>query len=295
MQLYVGCSGWSYTSWQVPFYPQNIENKAWLPYYSQILNYVEIDSTFYNIPSELMVKNWNRRTPDNFRFTAKFPKLITHDKKFKNVNRDLELFYNRMEPLRDKLLALLIQLPPSYKLKEGLEDFRSHNFFFEGDFRYAVEVRHASWFSDLAYNFFKNNNIVMVWSQMDRLQTPPIVTSDFVYLRLIGDRRLSDDQFGKIQIDRTEEIRNWANKMKDISKNEKDVKIGIVAANNHYGGYGPGTVDIFRQNMDLETLSFENIDVGKITRDLQLEARINLSEPKPSKKGRQTTMSDFIE
>ncbi|HEX6379430.1 MAG TPA: DUF72 domain-containing protein [Nitrososphaeraceae archaeon] len=295
MQLYVGCSGWSYTSWQGPFYPQNIENKAWLPYYSQILNYVEIDSTFYNIPSELMVKNWNRRTPDNFRFTAKFPKLITHDKKFKNVNRDLELFYNRMEPLRDKLLALLIQLPPSYKLKEGLEDFRSHNFFFEGDFRYAVEVRHASWFSDLAYNFFKNNNIVMVWSQMDRLQTPPLVTSDFVYLRLIGDRRLSDDQFGKIQIDRTEEIRNWANKMKDISKNEKDVKIGIVAANNHYGGYGPGTVDIFRQNMDLETLSFENIDVGKITRDLQLEARINLSEPKPSKKGRQTTMSDFVE
>lgn len=295
MQLYVGCSGWSYTSWQGPFYPQNIENKAWLPYYSQILNYVEIDSTFYNIPSELMVKNWNRRTPDNFRFTAKLPKLITHDKKFKNVNRDLELFYNRMEPLRDKLLALLIQLPPSYKLKEGLEDFRSHNFFFEGDFRYAVEVRHASWFSDLAYNFFKNNNIVMVWSQMDRLQTPPLVTSDFVYLRLIGDRRLSDDQFGKIQIDRTEEIRNWANKMKDISKNEKDVKIGIVAANNHYGGYGPGTVDIFRQNMDLETLSFENIDVGKITRDLQLEARINLSEPKPSKKGRQTTMSDFVE
>ena len=295
MQLYVGCSGWSYTSWQGPFYPQNIENKAWLPYYSQILNYVEIDSTFYNIPSELMVKNWNRRTPDNFRFTAKFPKLITHDKKFKNVNRDLELFYNRMEPLRDKLLALLIQLPPSYKLKEGLEDFRSHNFFFEGDFRYAVEVRHASWFSDLAYNFFKNNNIVMVWSQMDRLQTPTLVTSDFVYLRLIGDRRLSDDQFGKIQIDRTEEIRNWANKMKDISKNEKDVKIGIVAANNHYGGYGPGTVDIFRQNMDLETLSFENIDVGKITRDLQLEARINLSEPKPSKNGRQTTMSDFVE
>jgi uncharacterized protein YecE (DUF72 family) len=242
-----------------------------------------------------MVKNWDKRTPDNFRFTAKFPKIITHDKKFKNVEKDLELFYKRMEPLKDKLLALLIQLPPSYKLKEGLEGFRSHDFFFEGDFRYAVEVRHASWFSDLAYNFFKNNNIAMVWSQMDRLQTPPVVTSDFVYLRLIGDRRLSDDQFGKIQIDRTEEIRNWANKMKDVSKNEKDVKIGIVAANNHYGGYGPGTVDIFRQNMHLETLSFENVDIGKINRELQLETRINLSERKPSRKGRQTTISDFVE
>ena len=106
---------------------------------------------------------------------------------------------------------------------------------------------------------------------------------------------MSDDQFGKIQIDRTEEIRNWANKMKDISKNEKDVKIGIVAANNHYGGYGPGTVDIFRQNMDLETLSFDNVDIGKISREIQLETRINLSERKPRSKGRQTTMSDFVE
>jgi uncharacterized protein YecE (DUF72 family) len=62
------------------------------------------------------------------------------------------------------------------------------------------------------------------WSQMDRLQTPPIVTSDFVYLRLIGGRRLAETQFGKLQIDRTEEIRNWANKMKELKENEKDVK-----------------------------------------------------------------------
>lgn len=101
----------------------------------------------------------------------------------------------------------------------------------------------------------------MVWSQMDRLQTPPIVTSDFVYLRLIGDRRLAETQFGKIQIDRTEEIRSWTNKVKEVRQNEKDVKVGIVAANNHYGGYGPGTVDIFRQGMDMEPLSFDNVDL----------------------------------
>jgi hypothetical protein len=77
----------------------------------------------------------------------------------------------------------------------------------------------------------------MVWSQMDRLQTPPMVTSDFVYFRLIGDRRLAEDQFGKIQIDRTEEIRNWAGKMRSVRQNNRDVKIGIVAANNHYGSY----------------------------------------------------------
>lgn len=106
-----------------------MENKAWLPYYSQIFDYVEIDSTFYNIPSEQMVKNWNRRTPDNFRFTAKFPNILTHDKKFKNKENYLELFYKRMESLKEKILALLIQLPPSYKLNEGKEVFRSHDFF----------------------------------------------------------------------------------------------------------------------------------------------------------------------
>ena len=116
MKLYVGCSGWSYTSWKGPFYPSNMENNLWLHYYSQIFDYVEIDSTFYNIPSELMVRNWRRRTPDSFRFTAKFPKIITHEKRFKNVEKDLELFYERMEPLKEKVLALLIQSYPSYKL-----------------------------------------------------------------------------------------------------------------------------------------------------------------------------------
>ena len=72
-----------------------------------------------------MVRSWNRRTPKNFRFTARFPKIVTHDKKFKNVEKDLELFYEMLEPLKDKMLALLIQLPPSYQIKEGLQDFIS--------------------------------------------------------------------------------------------------------------------------------------------------------------------------
>lgn len=292
MRLYIGCSGWSYTSWQGPFYPSSIENKLWLPYYSQVLNYVEIDSTFYRIPSEFMVKNWNRRTPDNFRFTAKFPKVITHDKRFKNVDKELSTFYETMTPLKDKMLALLIQLPPSYDLKEGLEDLRSYDFFFNDDFRYAIEVRHPSWFNDMAYNFFRNNNISLVWSQMDRLQTPPIVTSDFVYLRLIGDRRLAEEQFGKIQIDRTEEIRNWANKMKEVKQNEKEVKIGIVAANNHYGGFGPGTVNKFREMMEMEPLSFENVDLHEINHQIALESRFNL-DLKLNKRGKQTSISDF--
>ena len=88
LQYYVGCSGWSYTSWQGPFYPPTIDNSGWLRYYSHVFDYVEIDSSFYRIPTIFMVKNWYKRSPQNFKFTAKFPKSITHDKRLKNVDND---------------------------------------------------------------------------------------------------------------------------------------------------------------------------------------------------------------
>ena len=256
LQLYIGCSGWSYSSWQGPFYPSNLENKHWLSYYSQVFNYVEVDSTFYRNPNEFMVKNWARKTPADFRFTAKFPKVITHDKKFKNVEKELTLFYDAMKPLKDKLLALLIQFPPYLKITEGLEALKQYDFFFDDSFRYTVEVRHPSWFSDLAYNFFSNNNICMTWNQLDKIQSPPIVTTDFVYLRLIGDRSIKDDEFGKIQKDREQEMKYWSNKIRTVQKDEKDVKVGIVAANNHYAGFGAATANMFRVMNNLPSVEW---------------------------------------
>ncbi|MFZ0649145.1 MAG: DUF72 domain-containing protein, partial [Nitrososphaeraceae archaeon] len=90
MKYHIGCSGWSYTSWEGPFYPPNLENSDWLRFYSQVFDYVEIDSSFYRILNQFMVKNWVKRTPDNFRFTAKFPKVITHDKLLVDVEEEVE-------------------------------------------------------------------------------------------------------------------------------------------------------------------------------------------------------------
>ena len=116
-----------------------------------------------------MVKNWSSGTPENFRFTAKFPKVITHDKRLKNVDRELELFFQGLDPLKSKTLAILIQLPPSLTISQGLEGLRQLLPTLDNTrFRYAVEVRHNSWFQDLAYNFFTDNNICMVWSQSCR-------------------------------------------------------------------------------------------------------------------------------
>jgi uncharacterized protein YecE (DUF72 family) len=114
---------------------------------------------------------------------------------------------------------------------------------FSNSFRYTVEVRHPSWFSDLAYNFFSNNNICMTGNQLYKIQSPPIVTTDF-YLGLIGDRSIKDDEFGKIQKDREQE-KYWSTKFRTIQKDEKDVKVGIVAANNHYAGFGAVTANMF--------------------------------------------------
>ena len=242
MQFRIGCSGWSYTSWTGPFYPPNLENSDWLRFSSQIFDYVEIDSTFYRIPNEFMAKNWAKRTPDNFRFTAKFPKVITHDKQLVDVEDDIDLFLNNMEPLQEKTLALLIQLPPSLEIIPGLEGLRNLLPFLDYRFRYAVEVRHQSWFQDLAYNFFADNNFCMVWSQLARIRTPPIVTSDFLYIRFIGDRSIDQKDFGKIQKDRVSEMNKWAREIKEVESGNgrgknKEVSLAMIAANNHYAGF----------------------------------------------------------
>lgn len=296
MQYYIGCSGWSYTSWQGPFYPKDIENSKWLRYYSKIFDYVEIDSTFYRIPNEFMVKNWYKRTPENFRFTAKLPKVITHDKRLSNIDEDqLSYFFDSMSELKEKLLALLIQLPPSIGIVEGLEALRNILPHLDKQFRYAVEVRHRSWFQDLAYNFFANNNMCLVWSQLADIRTPRVVTSDFVYVRFIGDRSIQEKDFGRIQIDRIKEMKKVARNFKGITNegNLSSVRFAIIAANNHYAGFGPGTVNVFRQLLGLEELRWGDELIARD--DLQDENDAVVRKNKRNIKTTQTSLSDFFE
>jgi uncharacterized protein YecE (DUF72 family) len=216
------------------------------------------------MPNTFMVKNWFKKTPEHFRFTAKFPKVITHDKRLKNISKEIEYFHNAMLPLKDKTLALLIQLPPSLKITEGIENMRQYVIpeLDNSNFRYAVEVRDRSWFQDLAYNFFADNNICMVWSQLAELRTPPIATTDFLYLRFIGDRSIDEKDFGKIQKDRVEEMKKWSNKLKRVIKEQKaargrSINLAIVSANNHYAGFGPETANIFRKMIGLSSINWQ--------------------------------------
>jgi uncharacterized protein YecE (DUF72 family) len=235
------------------------------------------------MPNVFTVKNWFKKTPENFRFTAKFPKVITHDKRLKDASRELEYFLQSMLPLKEKTLALLIQLPPSLKITEGIENLRQFVPELDGRFRYAIEVRDRSWFQDLAYNFFADNNICMVWSQLAELRTPPIVTTDFLYLRFIGDRSIDEKNFGKIQKDRVMEMKKWAGKVRRVVKEEgkgrKNINLSIVSANNHYAGFGPGTANIFRKMVDLPEVTWgEETDKSHLPGNLHHSKQSSLSD-----------------
>lgn len=259
LRYYIGCSGWSYTAWEGPFYPKGMPSSSWLQYYSKVFDYVEIDSTFYRIPNQFMARRWHRATPDNFRFTVKMPGVITHKKRLRDVENELEIFFKVMNPLHDKVLCLLIQLPPSMQVKEGMHKLEQLIPILDSKFRYTVEPRHSSWFIDEAYDFFADNNICMVWTQLAELQTPPIVTTDFLYIRFIGDRSIDTKDFGRIQKDRIKEMQYWARETKKVLSNDrkKQVKFMVASANNHYAGFGPETANIFRKLIGIDETVWE--------------------------------------
>jgi uncharacterized protein YecE (DUF72 family) len=300
LEYYLGCSGWSYDGWKGPFYPKDLDNRYWLSYYSQLFDFVEIDSTFYKIPSKFMVNNWNKRTPENFKFAVKFPKVITHDKRLNDVEKDIEQFYEAMEQLYDKILVFLIQLPPSLQIAERLDLIKNLRYQLDPSFRYVIEVRHHSWFNELFYNVLKERNYCLVWSQQDILITPPISTTDFVYLRLIGDRSINERDFGKINKDRTKEMQLWINKLKNIKTNEKSIKNAIISANNHYAGFGPMTAKLFSEMMNLKdhVRPFPILDYKISSNETTiLENKRNYSIYKQSSyktKTRQTDISEFF-
>lgn len=258
MQLYVGCSGFSYSAWVQHFYPKGLEANKYLEYYCKVFDYVEIDASFYRTPHVMTVTKWAKITPQNFCFTAKMPQKVTHEKRLDDgIDSTLHYFYEAMTPLKDKLRAILIQLPPSMTKNEGLKKLKKMPL--DLRFKHAVEARHKSWFDEDVYDYLRENDICLVWSQLAELQTPPVVTTDFTYLRLIGDRSIPDSDFGKLQKDRVQEMQYWANEMNKMRDN-KALKSGVVAANNHYAGFGPGTANIFRKMIGMPEAIWYELD-----------------------------------
>ena len=118
------------------------------------------------------------------------------------------------------------------------------------DFRYPIEGRHLSWFSEDAISYLKTKKLCLVWNHISGIENPMPITSDFLYLRLIGDRSIPDSDFGKVTKNREDEIKQWSEKLEDVS----DVPLAMVMINNHFEGFGPATANSLRMNLGMREL-----------------------------------------
>jgi len=253
MNIKIGCTGWSYQGWSGTFYPRNLKASDWLKYYSQIFDITEINSTFYKIPSQEMTRRWNTMTPRHFRFTAKFPSIITHEKRLENVNSEVFSFLSSLSPIYDKITALVLQLPPSLSFDEAKPRLVKLFELLPNDFLYPIEGRHESWFSDEAIKFLEEKKFCLVWNDVAGINNPMPITANYLYIRLIGDRSIPDSEFGKVVKNKNKLITNWAKKLKEI----QNIPQAFLMANNHYEGFGPATANSLRMQLGMRELIWD--------------------------------------
>jgi len=180
----IGTSGWSYPHWRGSFYPASLPADEWLPFYATHFGAVEINSTFYRLPSAKTVATWRDATPPGFTFTAKLSRFVTHMKKLKDPQQTLPPFLERIALLGAKLGPLVIQLPPNWNRNEArLAQFlRAAP---QGQ-RFTVECRNNSWWTDGIFDLLRRDGVAACIFHLAGIWSPIIETADFIYIRLHG-------------------------------------------------------------------------------------------------------------
>lgn len=234
-KIHIGTMGWSYPFWVQNFYPKGAKSSEYLIEYSKHFDTVEIDSTFYRIPSKISFEKWRAQTPVGFLFSAKFPQIITHNKMLKDCEKESEFFIERISTLQNKLGPLLLQFPPTFGpekitlLKDFLPNLPEKS-------RYAVEVRNRKLLDDTLYSVLRDNRIALALTVGHFIPETEQITADFVYIRWEGDRSKVNGTLGKVEIDKTDEIRGWAAKIDKLLDKTKEV-FGYFS--KYYSGHPP--------------------------------------------------------
>lgn len=182
MQMLAGTSGYSYKEWLGHFYPEKLPASAMLRYYAEHFATVEINNTFYRMPAESMLARWSEEVPENFAFTLKAPRRITHEKHLREAESDVTEFLRRAAALGDKLGVLLFQLPPH--LRKDLHRLQDFLGLLPSDKHFAFEFRHASWQDDEVYEALRTRAAMLCVTDTDEGDTPFVSTSDSGYIRL---------------------------------------------------------------------------------------------------------------
>ena len=241
-----GCSGWSYEFWRGKIYNYSEPPSNFLNVYSRIFDTVEIDSTFSAAQGQETVKKWYNSVPDNFLFSPKMPRKITHEEKLVKCEDDLVYFIKNISILGEKLGIILVQLPPNFTFNlTVLESFLE---MLPNVIKYAVEFRHISWFRKEVYDMLKKYNVIMVWSVIDYLKTPEIKTTENLYVRFLGNKSLTKKELGELRINRHSEVIQWVERIKN---HDSGNGTAFIYANNHYEGLSPDTIKFVRYRLGM--------------------------------------------
>ncbi|HZQ46227.1 MAG TPA: DUF72 domain-containing protein [Verrucomicrobiae bacterium] len=182
--VYIGTSGWSYKGWEKAFYPPDIPKSRHFEYYLTQFPTVEINLTFYRLPTKDMTQDWHDKAPKRFLYTIKGSRFITHMKKLSHLGNALDKFFDRLKPLKKHMGPVLWQLPSMLKkdparLAGFLEQLPANH-------RYAVEFRHPSWLDDDIFVLLRKHRVAHVSVSSGGMPMNLMVTTDFIYLRFHG-------------------------------------------------------------------------------------------------------------
>lgn len=235
-KIWIGTSGWSYTGWAGAFYPARLSSSHWLAYYASQFPTVEINATFYRLPSTKMVENWGHRAPGDFIFAVKGSRYLTHLKKLIDVSPGLEQFFDRIKPLDRHAGPILWQLPPFLtkdipRLDAFLDQVPKNR-------RHAVEFRHPSWLEDDVFEILRRHKAACVWISSWIMPRKFAITADFIYARFHGLEGAAAHNYTKT------ELTPWA---EHLVKAAEEGKPAFVYFNNDVNARAPHNAKILTE------------------------------------------------
>jgi uncharacterized protein YecE (DUF72 family) len=244
-RVHVGTMGWSYNFWIGSFYPKETKSTQFLTEYSKHFDTVEIDNTFYRVPSKSSLEKWKEQTPADFVFSAKFPQIITHRKMLKDCEQDVKFFIERMSLLGNKLGPLLIQLPPAFGGKQItlLKDFLPK---LPKSYRYAAEIRNTQLLNSELFTILRQNEVALAIVASPFMPEINELTARFVYVRWEGDRKRVNGTLGRTEVDRTNETPMWAQKVKTFLGETNEV-FGYFS--KYYSGNPPNDAKLLVESL----------------------------------------------
>jgi uncharacterized protein YecE (DUF72 family) len=207
--ILVGTSGYNYPEWKGSFYPPDLPAAKMLPFYAERFPSVEINASFYRMPTSKVVAGWAAQVPPAFRFTLKANRRITHDRRLKDVGDSVDFFVKTARELGPQLGAVLFQTPPN--LKCNLEVFDAFLATVPEGLVAAFEFRHDSWLSEEVYARLRTRNLALCIADTEARSTPVIATADYAYLRL------RDEGYDDVA------IRRWTTVAQDLATTCRDV------------------------------------------------------------------------